>query len=357
MALSPPYNHFNKLNKTIKLYNGAVFIKHIIALHIGMMILLFIATLFITELVYFKIADKYNIIDKPNHRSSHTVITIRGGGIVFPLSVLLWFFSSGYHYPLFVLGLLIISAISFADDLKDISKRLRLAAHLLAIMLVFWQLNLFSVNLMLPASFVIIVGIINAYNFMDGINGITGIYSLVNLCTLIWINNYLIGFVDNSLLYAVLAGIIVFNFFNSRKKAACFAGDVGSISMAFIICFLLIRLMMYTGNISYILLLAVYGIDTIYTIIYRLLKGENIFEAHRLHLYQLMVNEGKLPHLMVALLYGFVQLLINFSLLSIQGWGQFRLISTFILMLTIVYAISRNKISPYHFSKTHRIEK
>lgn len=322
-----------------------------------MIYLFVIIVLFIVELIYFKIADRYNIIDKPNHRSSHTNVTIRGGGIIFPLSVLLWFFFSGFQYPLFVAGLLIISIVSFVDDLKDISRRLRLLAHLLAIMLVFWQLNLFAANLMLPAAFIIIIGVINAYNFMDGINGITGIYSLVTLLTLLWINNYQVSFVDNNLLYTILTGIIVFNFFNCRKKAACFAGDVGSISIAFIICFILIKLIMQTGNLSYILLLAVYGVDTIYTITYRLFKGENIFEAHRLHLYQLLVNERKLPHLLVAILYGLIQLLINFSLISIAGWGQLQTIGAFMLILTIIYAFLRNKISLHQLSKTHGIEK
>jgi UDP-N-acetylmuramyl pentapeptide phosphotransferase/UDP-N-acetylglucosamine-1-phosphate transferase len=316
-----------------------------------MIYLFFIIVLFAAEIIYFKIADRYNIIDKPNHRSSHSEITIRGGGIIFPLAILLWFVFSGFQYPLFILGLLLISAISFADDLKDLSKRLRLITHLTAIICVFFQLNLFSANLMLPAAFILIIGVINAYNFMDGINGITGIYSLVTLATLLWINIYHVNFVDSGIIISAILGAIVFNFFNSRKKAVCFAGDVGSISMAYIICFLLMKLIMVSGNIAYVLLLSVYGIDTVYTIIFRVLKGENIFLAHRLHLYQLLVNERHYQHVVVALIYGIVQLIVNIVLINMNGWNSYQVIAVFISSLLIAYMILRSKISPHQIYK------
>lgn len=316
-----------------------------------MIYLFFIILLFAAEIIYFKIADHYNIIDKPNHRSSHSEITIRGGGIIFPLAILLWFIFSGFQYPLFILGLLLISAISFIDDLKDMSKRIRLAIHLAAIICVFIQLNLFSANLMLPAAFVLIIGVINAYNFMDGINGITGIYSLVTLSTLLWINRYHINFVDSGIIISAILGAVVFNFFNSRKKAVCFAGDVGSISMAYIICFLLIKLILVSGNIAYVLLLSVYGIDTVYTIIFRAFKGENIFQAHRLHLYQLLVNERHYQHIAVALIYGIIQLIVNIVLINMNGWNAYQVIAVFIISLLIAYIILRSKISPRQIYK------
>jgi UDP-GlcNAc:undecaprenyl-phosphate GlcNAc-1-phosphate transferase len=224
--------------------------------------------LFAFEFIYFKIADKYNIIDKPNHRSSHTQITIRGGGIIFPVAVLLWFIFSDFQYPFFVTGLLLISVISFIDDMKDISRRLRMLIHLLAVTLAFWQLHLFAISWIwvIPGYFVFI-GIINAYNFMDGINGITGGYSTILFLTLLWINKYQVQFVDQNMLLIVIMGLLVFNFFNFRKKAICFAGDIGSISISFIICFLLAKLILKTTQPLYILLLLVYGLDAVFTII------------------------------------------------------------------------------------------
>jgi UDP-GlcNAc:undecaprenyl-phosphate GlcNAc-1-phosphate transferase len=316
----------------------------------------YLIILFITELAYFKIADHYNIIDKPNHRSSHSEITIRGGGIIFPIAVLLWFAFSGFQYPYFICGLLLITTISFIDDLKDFSRSIRLLVHLIAMALVFWQLNLFSINWIYALIiFIFFIGVVNAYNFMDGINGITGIYSLATLATLLWINNYHVSFIDNSLLLSVILGIIVFSFFNFRKKAACFAGDVGSISIAFIICFLLIKLILQTSDIRYILLLSVYGIDTVFTLGLRLVKGENIFLAHRLHLYQLLVNDLKYQHLTVATLYGAIQLMINCSLIYTIKQNMYQVIIMFIIILAILYIILRIKTNHRQLYKTENV--
>ncbi|QKJ29413.1 glycosyltransferase family 4 protein [Mucilaginibacter mali] len=320
-----------------------------------MIYLLYLVLLLIIELAYFKIADRYNIIDKPNHRSSHTEITIRGGGVIFPFSVFLWFVFSGLQYPWFVAGLLLISAISFLDDIKDFSRRLRLLAHLLAMLMVFWQLGLFSVNwIYIPVAFVLLIGVINAYNFMDGINGITGLYSAVALLTLLWINTYKTYFIDSSLLLSVIIGVLIFNFFNFRKKAACFAGDVGSISIAFIICFLLIKLIFQTSDIRYVLLLAVYGVDAVFTIILRLLKGENIFLAHRSHLYQLMVSERKFKHLTVATLYAFMQLIINWIIVVTTDINKYQLICIILIILSVFYIIFRNIVASRRFTKRVR---
>lgn len=78
-----------------------------------MQYLLIIISLFILELIYFKIADRFNIIDKPNERSSHTQITLRGGGIIFYFGALLFFIISDFQYPYFILGLTLMALISF----------------------------------------------------------------------------------------------------------------------------------------------------------------------------------------------------------------------------------------------------
>ena len=127
---------------------------------------------------------------------------------------------------------------------------------------------------------IVCVGITNAYNFMDGINGITGGYSLAVLAPLVYLNAK-DGFIEMSYLYIIGLSLIVFCFFNFRKKAKCFAGDVGSITIAFILLFALGRLILQTGDFAYIIFLAVYGADSILTICHRIQLHENLGEAHR----------------------------------------------------------------------------
>ena len=294
-----------------------------------MMYLAVFLVLFVLELIYFKIADRYNIIDKPNHRSAHTEITLRGGGIVFPIAFLMFFITSTWgklvHLPLhdqvaenqnellFGIGLLLLCTISFLDDLYDLSSKIRIVFHFISVTLLLAFLNAFVLLPIwaIPVLFILIIGILNAYNFMDGINGITGLYSLVTLLSLLYVNQNMVSFVDRDfIIYPVLA-CLVFLFFNFRKKAKCFMGDIGSMGIAFWVVALIGLLMMKTGEIKWILFLAVYGVEVISTILERLKLKENIFEAHRRHLYQLLANEKKISHLKVSALYAVVQLIVN----------------------------------------------
>jgi len=292
------------------------------------------------ELVYFRIADKLNIIDKPTERSSHTQITLRGGGIIFYFALVIFFIISNLQYSYFFAGLTLISFISFADDVRPQSRLLRLCIHFTAMLLMFFQWNLFEQHWYFAIfALVICIGIINAYNFMDGINGITGLYSFAVLISLWFVNNFVIkGFVHNSLIYCVLLSLVVFGFFNFRKKAKCFAGDVGSVSMAFILIFLLGILIIKTQNISYIMLLSVYGVDSVLTIIHRIILKENIFKPHRRHLYQILANEKKMPHLLVSTIYAALQILIFIGLLVFADFALLYSI-TVIVLLSIIYII------------------
>ncbi|OWK98344.1 UDP-GlcNAc--UDP-phosphate GlcNAc-1-phosphate transferase [Kaistella haifensis DSM 19056] len=285
--------------------------------------------LFVLELIYFKIADRFNIIDKPNHRSAHTEITLRGGGIVFPIAFLLFFIIStwgklvhlplhdqaaeNHNYLIFGVGLLLLCTISFLDDLYDLSSKIRIVFHIISVSFLLAFLNAFVMLPIwaIPVLYILIIGILNAYNFMDGINGITGLYSLVALLSLLYVNQNMVSFVNRDfIIYPVLA-CLVFLFFNFRKKAKCFMGDIGSMGIAFWVVALIGLLMMKTGEIKWILFLAVYGVEVISTILERLKLKENIFEAHRRHLYQLLANEKKISHLIVSTLYAAVQLIIN----------------------------------------------
>jgi len=302
------------------------------------------AFLFVLQLLYFKIADKFNIIDKPNERSSHTKITLRGGGVVFYFGALLFFLISGFQYPFFMLGLTLIALVSFADDVRPISSKLRLPMHFAAMALLFYEWGLFAQPwFFLIIALVLSVGIINAYNFMDGINGITGAYSITVLLALLFVNTQQHVFVDNRLIYIMLLAVMVFNVFNFRKKARCFAGDVGSVTIAFFIVFLIGKLIIATGNFTYILFLGVYGVDSVLTIIHRIKLKENIFEAHRKHAYQLMANELKIPHLYVSLFYGLLQLVLSIAVVY-----DYCIAIAFTVLLGIVYILFKRKYFQLH---------
>ena len=299
--------------------------------------LIILVLLFVFELLYFQVANFFNIIDKPNERSSHTQITLRGGGIVFYFGVLLYFIFFGFTYPAFFCGLTLIAIISFVDDIRSVSNKIRLSVHLVAMLLMFYDLGLFSV---MPfyctlLSLMFCVGVINAYNFMDGINGITGGYSLVVLFSLICINRIQVEFIEHEFLYVIFFSVLIFNFFNFRTKAKCFAGDVGAVSIAFIIIFVMARLILQTQDLTYIVLLAVYGVDSIFTIIHRLLLQENIFKAHRRHAYQLLANDLKIPHVVVSALYAMLQLLV---FVGFFFFFEYRVIYVFLVICGLIVA-------------------
>ncbi len=310
--------------------------------------LMILVLLFLVELLYFRIADKCNIIDKPNERSSHTRITLRGGGIIFYLGALVYFLTNHFEYPWFILALTLITFISFVDDIRSTSQGLRLVFHFTAMALMFYQWGLFS----LPwwtvfVALIVCTGIINAYNFMDGINGITGGYSLIVLLALAFVNMQMVHFVEGYLIYTMLCAVLVFNLFNFRKKAKCFAGDVGSVSIAFVVLFLIGKLIIRTGDFSWIVLLAVYGIDSVLTIIHRLMLHENIGLPHRKHLYQLMANELKIPHVVVSLIYMMSQAVIIVGYLLIPGNGYCYLMGA-IIVLSVVYVLFMKKYFHLH---------
>ena len=316
-----------------------------------MKILLLIFLLVLSELGYFRIAEKYNIVDKPNERSSHKKVVLRGGGVIFAVGVLFWFFLEGRCYPWFVLGMTIVSVVSFWDDVHSLPDSVRLVVQFVAMTLMFADIGILQWNMwwIVALALLLCVGITNAFNFMDGINGMTGGYSLTVLLPLSFLN-YKLNFVDENLIFITMLASIVFCFFNFRKCARCFAGDVGAIGVAFVIIFLLGKLIMETGDFTYIVLLVVYGVDSIMTILHRIRLRENLGIAHRKHAYQLLANELKLPHVMVSSLYMGLQLSISAGILLIpntMGWHWVYLGVT-LLLLVVSYVMFMKKYYHLH---------
>lgn len=275
------------------------------------------------ELLYFRIADKCNIIDRPNERSSHSTIVLRGGGIIFMLGLWIWAAFYGLGYPWFLAAVTLIAGVSFVDDIRSLPDSVRLVAQFVAMGLMFYQLDMLHWEMwwVVIIALIVCVGASNVINFMDGINGITSGYALSVLLPLLLMNNGAAGcdlnapvaFVPTSLIVTVILADVVFCLFNFRPKgkAKCFAGDVGSIGIAFILLFFIGLLIMKTGDVTYLIFLLVYGVDGCLTIVHRIMLHENLGEAHRKHAYQLMANELRIGHVKVSLLYMALQLVVS----------------------------------------------
>lgn len=321
--------------------------------------------LLLLELLYFRIADKFNIIDKPNERSSHSSIVLRGGGIIFLLGAWIWSAFFGFQYPLFLVAVTLAAGISFIDDIHSLPDSVRLIVQFAAMGLLIWQLFIMTGDdsfiktdgLWMKMGFIVValivcVGATNIYNFMDGINGITAGYSAAVLLPLLFVNR-IYNFVDTSFLVVALLAIIVFSFFNFRPrgKAKCFAGDVGSVGIAFILLFAIGALIAKTGDITWLVFLLVYGVDGCLTICHRILLHENLGQAHRKHVYQLMANELKISHPVVSLIYALIQLVVSVVFIylipnDVRAHWMY-LLGVFVL-LSVLYILFKKKYYHLH---------
>lgn len=341
-------------------------------------ILIFILLL-LAELVYFRIADKYNIIDKPNQRSSHTTIVLRGGGIIFLIGAWVWSAFFGFDYPWFLAGLTLVAGVSFVDDIHSLPDSVRLVAQFAAAAMAFYQLDILHWEMwwIVLVALIVYVGATNVINFMDGINGITAGYALAVLVPLGLLNtnyhklatnlttNYSSivtsdgVFVDQSLIVASIIAAVVFCIFNFRPKgkAKCFAGDVGSIGIAFIMLFLLGNVIIKTEDITWLIFLLVYGVDGCLTIVHRIMLHENLGEAHRKHAYQIMANELKIGHVKVTLLYMAMQLAVSLGFIylcpntALCHWMYFVVA---LAVLAVAYVLFMKKY--YHLHEEYLAE-
>ena len=318
--------------------------------------------LLVAELLYFRIAKKCNIIDKPNARSSHSRIVLSGGGVIFVFGLWLWAAFFGAAYPWFLAAVTLIAVVSFLDDVRSLPESVRLVAQFVAMGLMFYQLDMLHWEMwwVVIIALIVCVGASNVINFMDGINGITAGYALASLVSIYLLNRELC-FVEQSLVQTVILADVVFCFYNFRPKgkARCFAGDVGSIGIAFILLFLIGRLVIQTFDVTYLIFLLVYGVDGCLTIVHRIMLHENLGEAHRKHAYQLMANELKIGHVKVSLFYMCLQLIVSLGFIFLVPNTQLaHWIYLFgaMLVLSVAYVVFKKKYYHLHEEYLHQLE-
>ncbi|MCM1004792.1 MAG: hypothetical protein NC402_00665 [Prevotella sp.] len=272
------------------------------------------------EIGYILLARKYI---RCANRNGYPAVVI-GGGIIFYIAMLIWYLTSlnctstgsGTN---FIIGLTLVAACSFADDLVQLTVWFRLIVQFVAVAFLGLQCGIFDLHpIIWPIFMVCTVGFVNAYNFMDGINGITAVYSLSVLGTFLYIDICQVNFVPASMIVMAVIAVTVFALFNYRRKAIVFAGDVGSISMGFIVATLLIYYIIETHRLTSIVLVGVYGVDTLLTVLLRIYKGETIFKPHHKHLYQRLNNELKYSQLRIVNGYAMLQLAISIGYIQME---------------------------------------
>lgn len=306
------------------------------------------AILLLCELIYFRLARHYNIGDRVTYRSSHKDYQLTGGGIIFIISaIIFWIWYSIWqqappihHFDTMMKCALGLAIISFVDDIKDLPPITRLIVHVIAVAITFsyiLQHGYIDIYILVLVGG---VGLINAYNFMDGINGLTAGYSIVLLGTLLYCYMETPG-IPTEFIISLLIATLIFTFFNFRKKAICFAGDVGAIIMGFFILFLSVELILLRNDATPIVFLIVYGVDSVYTIFQRLFMGENIFLPHRRHLYQVFANQWGISHCKISIGYCLTQLLINIVYFFIPDNYKWTYVIIIVILLSIVYFIAK----------------
>ena len=310
--------------------------------------------LFIIEIAYLKIARFKNIKDSPNHRSSHTTPTVRGGGIVVFFAIIIYsiFYKVDTNFLSFLIPISLVAIVSFVDDLVTLPAKTRIFIQIFAFTVLFFGLDILKIDSLtaiffLVSAYFFSIGFLNIYNFMDGINGITFLNALVTYSTLLFLSENYFQFIDSNLLVILIIAVSIFGFFNFRKKPLCFAGDIGSITIGFSIVYFVLKLFILTGNPLIMVFLFVYIIDGGWTIVERIFKRENVFQAHKSHLYQILVNELNINHLIVSSGYFMVQLLINLLMiyLIILGIKSYLLTLLILVVLSILYFVLKRQIS------------
>lgn len=305
--------------------------------------LIFFFILLLLEIFYISAAKRLRIVDAPNQRSSHADSVAIGGGLIFFFALLIWWIWSGCYDWIAMVGFTLLAIISFIDDLHDVKISFRLILQFISGALILTQIQPHCSACLWIFALVMGIGLINAFNFMDGINGLIGLYSLIFFTGCLYIDYYIVpGFVDQRLLILMSMACIVFCLFNFRVKALCFSGDVGSIVVGAVVFYVLARLVFRTGNIGWLLLVAVYGTDVTLTLLRRMFNRQNIFQAHRTHAYQLASNELGISQLGVASSLCFIQVLIDIPALffGLNAWWYFLVVC---VLLAAGYLITVKK--------------
>lgn len=290
----------------------------------GFALLAFVVTAVIVDLVIV-LATRYRLVDLPNRRSAHALPTARGGGAAIVITMAAGATAAAFRWPSLAIPImlgtlapaLVIGFVGVIDDMQPLKASLRLLIHIAAALVITWFIGpirslaipgLPDIELghaAWPVTVLWIVGLTNAYNFMDGIDGMAGLGAVVAglfiaaIALVMWVPPLM---VLGAFLAASAGGFLVFNW----QPARIFMGDVGS---AFLGTFFAAMPLLFPSHMRSDAILPVamclwpYIYDPFLSVFRRAISGHNPLEPHREFLFHRLVRSG-VPHAWVSLLYG-----------------------------------------------------
>ena len=296
--------------------------------------LLFVVTFLLTDLLI-KVAHKVKLVDTPNHRSFHTNVTPKGGGLIFSLAVLIFISLVQFeivleHYLIFI-AILLVTLIGIVDDLFDVSPKLKFLVIFIATLLLYFdQVTINSLGyyfgyevslhwlLVFPFTFFAIAGFTNALNLIDGIDGLSTGISIIILSTFLAIG---ITYQDQFLILlssAFITTLLAFLVFNWHP-AKIFMGDAGSLTLGFTIAVLAIKSLEYINPTAILFIGAMPILDTFMVILRRKQRSLSIFKADKNHLHHILYDQKKDVYFTTVMLW---MLQLVFSIIGYRSIGQ-----------------------------------
>jgi len=316
--------------------------------------------IFVTYFTYqllIKFAEKFNLVDRPNSRSSHTYPIVRGFGIVMFVSIGLTLIV--FNLSLFIQNLNLLSAVllvgilGLVDDSMDVSPVTKILTlivvcaflfvegFLITNLGVFLGINL-ELNLLISIIFstVVIVIFTNAFNLIDGLDGLSGLVSII-----IFVSFFVIGVSNNDKSLVIIpalfvASLCVFLFYNWHP-AKVFLGDSGSLMIGFVISILGIKSLGYIEPISILYIASVPIIDSLFVILQRILSRSPIFRADKNHCHHILLSyfDGRVNKTVVCIaLFQLITSTIGLMFISKVN-DSFVSLMLFLLLFFIVFKI------------------
>ena len=273
-------------------------------------------TMLVAGFAYFFLSKRFSGTSTKLSQKNGNGLAITGAGGILVLTILLYAFLGDTTHTYFLFAFSMLAVVNWLDDLYEVHSGWRLITQFLSVSFLVMEFGLVS-SYWSPFFLVVAVGVINAYNFMDGINGLSGVYGLAVLLPLALILP--VNEMDTGQITLVLLFLILFLVFNFRSSAKVILGDVGSVSLGFLVLFYSVKCFKDYDIYLLVSFSMLFLLDSGITLVERTLKRENVFQSHKSHLYQLLVRKKGYDQRWVALGYGVLQLVINLILIELPG--------------------------------------